>query len=78
MRWCGTYSNADVVMRDLSFNLIVTVMIMMMMIDNDDNDDNGWQWRLWRWNVAMERGACISLILVIDRKDFEQAYTVGH
>ena len=34
MWWYG-YSNADVVMGDLSFNPIVMMMIMMMMIDND-------------------------------------------
>ena len=81
MWWYG-YSHADVVMGDLSFNLIVMVMMMMMMMmmvvmimtddddDNGDNDDNDWQRRLW--NVVMEH-ACMS-----NRKDFEQAYTVGH
>ena len=45
--------------------------------DNADNDDdNDWQWRSWRWNVVMEP-ACKSLVLIINRKDFGQAYTVG-
>ena len=43
--------------------------------DNGDNDDdNDWQIQLWKWNVAMEH-ACMSLVLIINRKHFEQAYT---
>ena len=45
--------------------------------DNGGNDDNDWQRWLWRWNVAMEN-VRMSLVLIINRKDFELAYTVGH
>ena len=73
----------------LKMMMIIIIMIMMMimiiimmltMIDGDGNEGNNEDWRRrWWWssNVAMEH-AFISLILVIDRKDFEQAYPVGH
>ena len=48
------------------------------MLDGDNDDDNDWRRRrLWKSNIAMEH-AFISLLLIINKKDFEQAYTVGH
>ena len=77
MWWYG-HSNASVMMRDLSFNLIVMVIIMIVIYYNNDNgDDNDWWRQLWRWNGTMEH-ACMALALIMNRKDFEQAYTVGY
>ena len=60
--------------------MMMMMMMMLTVIDGDDKDgDNNDDWRRrwwWRSKVAMEN-AFISLVLVIDRKDFEQAHTVG-
>ena len=45
------------------------------MIDDDNDYDNDWQRRLSRCNVAMEHG-CMSLVLIINGKDVEQACTL--
>ena len=55
---------------------MMRMMRMIMMLTTIDGDD--WQRRYWwRSNVAMEH-AFASFALVMDRKDFKQAYTVGH
>ena len=68
--WWYNYSNADVVMRYLSFKSDCDGDDNDD--DNGDNDDNDWRRRLWWWN------AWLSIVLIINREDFEQAYTVGH
>ena len=45
--------------------------------DNDNNDDDN-EWRGWWKSNGVMGQAFISLVLVINRKDFEQAYTVSH
>ena len=43
----------------------------------DNGDDNDWRRQSWRWNAAMEH-ACMSLVLNTNRKEFKEAYIVGH
>ena len=54
---------------------MVMVTAMMIMIDDDNDGNNDDEWRRQRWwksNSAIEQ-AFISLVLVMNRINFEQA-----